>query len=145
MPSTRTTNSCLQPLRYVQNLRRRTLQLEPNCTSRCSEIDQGQAECLYLLWRLRKGCELLLLPSLYAASPDGLRQGPARRTVTDKSRIGTSHVYHHQEVMGPDTFVVRTVLLDKGKSFKPVAEIWGKAKMGWEPQITTTHDTLPPQ
>lgn len=45
--------------------------------------------------------------------------------------------------MGPDTIVVRTVLLDGGKKFKPSAEIFGKAKMHWEPKITTTHDTLP--
>ncbi|KAI9656121.1 MAG: hypothetical protein M1831_004692 [Alyxoria varia] len=56
----------------------------------------------------------------------------------------TSHAYHHQEIMGPDTIVARTVLLDKGKSFQPGAEIYGKAKMSWEPTIATTHETLPP-
>lgn len=49
-----------------------------------------------------------------------------------------------QEVMGPDTIVVRTVLLDGGKSFKPAAEIFGKARMSWEKEVATTHDTLPP-
>lgn len=46
--------------------------------------------------------------------------------------------------MGPDTIVVRTVLLDGGKNFKPAAEIFGKAKMNWESQVATTHETLPP-
>ena len=56
----------------------------------------------------------------------------------------TSHAYHHQEVMGPDTIVVRTVLLDNGTKFKPSAEIYGKAKMSWEPEVAKTFDMLPP-
>lgn len=55
----------------------------------------------------------------------------------------TTHVYHHQTVMG-DKIVVRTVLLDGGKDFKPAAEIFGKAKMSWEPEVAKTFDTLPP-
>ncbi|KAI4131677.1 MAG: hypothetical protein LQ347_002869 [Umbilicaria vellea] len=55
----------------------------------------------------------------------------------------TTHVYHHQTVMG-DKIVVRTVLLDGGKGFKPAAEIFGKAKMSWEPEVAQTFDTLPP-
>lgn len=46
--------------------------------------------------------------------------------------------------MGPDTIVVRTVLLNDGKSFKPSAEIFGKAKMAWEPESAKTFETLPP-
>ena len=46
--------------------------------------------------------------------------------------------------MGPDTIVLRTILLDSGKSFKPAAEIFGKAKMAWEPESATTYDTMPP-
>lgn len=46
--------------------------------------------------------------------------------------------------MGPDKIVVRTVLLDEGKSFKPAAEIFGKAKMSWEPESAKTFETLPP-
>jgi len=46
--------------------------------------------------------------------------------------------------MGPDTIVVRTILLDGGMKFKPAAEIFGKAKMPWEPQVAETHETLPP-
>lgn len=68
-------------------------------------------------------------------------QGPGLIVMTD---LGTSHAYHHQEVMGPDTIIVRTILLDGGKHFKPAAEIYGKAKMGWEPTSATTHETLPP-
>lgn len=55
----------------------------------------------------------------------------------------TSHVFHHQEVMG-DKIVVRTVLLDGGKNFKPSAEIFGKSKMSWEPEVAKTFETLPP-
>lgn len=43
-----------------------------------------------------------------------------------------------------DKIVVRTVLLDGGKGFKPAAEIFGKAKMSWEPEVAQTFDTLPP-
>ena len=46
--------------------------------------------------------------------------------------------------MGPDTIVVRTVLLNGAKQLKPSAEIYGKAKFGWEPEIATTFETLPP-
>ncbi|KAF2089832.1 hypothetical protein K490DRAFT_54271 [Saccharata proteae CBS 121410] len=56
----------------------------------------------------------------------------------------TSHPYHHQHVMGEDTIVVRTGLLKEGRSFKPAAEIFGKAKLDWEPQIAETFETLPP-
>lgn len=56
----------------------------------------------------------------------------------------TSHAYHHQEAMGPDTIVVRTVLLEGGKDFKPQAEIFGKGKMAWEPESAQTFDTMPP-
>ncbi|CZT25336.1 related to DUF636 domain protein [Ramularia collo-cygni] len=57
----------------------------------------------------------------------------------------TTHIYHHQEVMGPDTIVVRTGLLQEGREKFPVAaEIYGKAKMSWEPKIAETFDTLPP-
>jgi len=56
----------------------------------------------------------------------------------------TTHVYHHQDVMGPDTIVVRTILLDGGKDFKPAAEIFGKAKMAWEPESAQTFEVMPP-
>ena len=55
----------------------------------------------------------------------------------------TSHVYHHQEVMGDD-IVVRTILLDKGMGFEPAAEIFGKARLGWEKEVATTFETMPP-
>lgn len=57
----------------------------------------------------------------------------------------TTHIYHHQEVMGPDTIVARTALLPEARSkFDVGAEIYGKAKMSWEPKIAETFDTLPP-
>lgn len=57
----------------------------------------------------------------------------------------TSHVYHHQMVMGPDTIILRTGVLDRGiKEFKPVAEIFGKARLDWEKEVAQTFATLPP-
>lgn len=47
--------------------------------------------------------------------------------------------------MGPDTIVLRTGLLDEGiKKFEPQAEIFGKAKLGWEKEVAETFHTLPP-
>ena len=57
----------------------------------------------------------------------------------------TTHIYHHQEVMGPDTIIARTVLLDGARqNFGVGAEIYGKAKMKWEPEVAQTFETLPP-
>jgi len=56
----------------------------------------------------------------------------------------TSHVYHHQTIMGPK-YVVRTILLDDGASYKPSAEIWGKARLAWQPEVATTFALLPPE
>merc|ERR1711915_800795 len=56
----------------------------------------------------------------------------------------TTHIYHHQEVMGPDTIIARTALLPEGRQkFNVGAEIYGKAKMSWEPKIAETFETLP--
>lgn len=55
----------------------------------------------------------------------------------------TTHVYHHQTVMG-DKVVVRTILLEKGKDFQPGAEIYGKARLPWEKEVAHTFETLPP-
>lgn len=46
--------------------------------------------------------------------------------------------------MGPDTIILRTVLVDGGKDFRPLAEIYGKAKMAWEPESAQTFETMPP-
>ncbi|GAB7361830.1 hypothetical protein MBLNU230_g1872t1 [Neophaeotheca triangularis] len=57
----------------------------------------------------------------------------------------TTHVYHHQEVMGPDTIIARTALLPEGrKKLEVGAEIFGKDKMHWEKEIATTFEVLPP-
>jgi hypothetical protein len=56
--------------------------------------------------------------------------------------IGSS-VYHHQTVMG-DKIIARTILLDQGKSLKPGAEIYGKARLPWEKEVAQTFDTMPP-
>lgn len=47
--------------------------------------------------------------------------------------------------MGPDTIVVRTVLLDGGDKFPPHAEIFGKVRMDWEKEVAQTFPLLPPQ
>ena len=56
----------------------------------------------------------------------------------------TTHPYHHQTVHGPDTIVLRTVLLEKGKAFEPAAEIYGKERLTWVKEVATTFDVLPP-
>ena len=47
--------------------------------------------------------------------------------------------------MGPDKIIVRTVLLEGGKSFTPHAEIYGKARLPWQKEITQTFDLMPPE
>lgn len=47
--------------------------------------------------------------------------------------------------MGPDTIIARTALLPEARGkFNVGAEIYGKAKMSWEPKIAETFETLPP-
>ena len=55
----------------------------------------------------------------------------------------TTHVYHHQTVMGPKV-IVRTILLDGGKDMTPAAEIYGKVRLNWEKEVAHTFETLPP-
>ncbi|KAB2574579.1 putative duf636 domain protein [Lasiodiplodia theobromae] len=57
----------------------------------------------------------------------------------------TTHPYHHQTALGDDKIILRTGLLDESKSFKPAAEIFGKAKLAWEKEVAQTFETLPPQ
>lgn len=57
----------------------------------------------------------------------------------------TSHVYHEQEALGPDSIVLRTGLLDEGvKNFKPGAEIFGKDRLSWEKEVAQTFEVMPP-
>ena len=56
----------------------------------------------------------------------------------------TAHPYHHQHVMGEDTLVVRTILLDGGKAFKPAAELYGVDRLSWVPEVAQTFQTTPP-
>jgi len=48
--------------------------------------------------------------------------------------------------MGEDTIVLRTGLLAEGinGTLKPAAEIYGKARLGWAPEVAQTFETLPP-
>ncbi|KAI9791284.1 MAG: hypothetical protein M1816_004065 [Peltula sp. TS41687] len=55
----------------------------------------------------------------------------------------TTHPYHHQETMGPK-YVVRTGLLDDAKDFKPAAEVYGKDRLAWMPEVAQTFETMPP-
>ncbi|QIW98466.1 hypothetical protein AMS68_003984 [Peltaster fructicola] len=58
----------------------------------------------------------------------------------------TTHIYHHQEVMGPDTIIARTGIPAEARAKFPVAaEIYGKDKLSWEPKIAETFEILPPQ
>ncbi|PYH96428.1 hypothetical protein BO71DRAFT_482025 [Aspergillus ellipticus CBS 707.79] len=42
----------------------------------------------------------------------------------------TSHIYHHQAVMG-DRIVVRTILLENGSRMPPAGEIFAEGKLAW--------------
>lgn len=56
-------------------------------------------------------------------------------------------MYHQQEALGDDKIVLRTILLDQGglgAGFKPAAEIYGKARFGWEKEVAQTFETMPP-
>ncbi|KAL8786356.1 MAG: hypothetical protein Q9213_002853 [Squamulea squamosa] len=55
----------------------------------------------------------------------------------------TSHVYHHQTVMGDNKIVVRTALLEGGKDFKVAAEIFGKDRLGWQREVARTFEGPP--
>jgi hypothetical protein len=46
-------------------------------------------------------------------------------------------------VMG-DKIVVRTILLDQGKSLKAGAEIFGKGRLSWVKEVAQTFEVLPP-
>ncbi|KAF4631951.1 hypothetical protein G7Y89_g6177 [Cudoniella acicularis] len=56
----------------------------------------------------------------------------------------TTHIYHHQTVMGDDKIVVRTILLDQGKSIQPGLEIYGKARLPWVKEVAHTFESVPP-
>ncbi|KAI9728504.1 MAG: hypothetical protein M1834_007642 [Cirrosporium novae-zelandiae] len=56
----------------------------------------------------------------------------------------TSHIYHHQTAMGPDTYIARTLMVDGGDQLKPSAEIFGKARLTWLPEVAKTFETVPP-
>jgi len=43
-----------------------------------------------------------------------------------------------------DKYVVRTVLLDNGKNFGPGAEIFGKVRLSWVPEVAQTFEGAPP-
>ncbi|KAJ4368723.1 hypothetical protein N0V86_009632 [Didymella sp. IMI 355093] len=57
----------------------------------------------------------------------------------------TSHIYHAQEALGPDSIVLRTGLLDDGiKNFKPAAQIYTKVRLPWEKEVATSFEGMPP-
>ena len=43
-----------------------------------------------------------------------------------------------------DKIVVRTGLLQGSKSFKVAAEIYGKDRLGWQPEVAHTFEGAPP-
>jgi hypothetical protein len=52
-------------------------------------------------------------------------------------------VGHEQTALG-DKIICRTILLKGGENFQPAAEIYGKAKLKWVPEVAVTFDVLPP-
>ncbi|KAF2095428.1 hypothetical protein NA57DRAFT_44429 [Rhizodiscina lignyota] len=59
----------------------------------------------------------------------------------------TTHPYHHQTVLGPDTIVLRTGLLDGAKDFPVAAEIFCKDMYKWESKVApagASFDITPP-
>ncbi|KAL2057060.1 hypothetical protein ABVK25_002799 [Lepraria finkii] len=54
----------------------------------------------------------------------------------------TSHIYHHQTVLGPK-IVVRTGLLQGSEKFPVVAEIFGKDRLSWQPELAKTFSGPP--
>ncbi|KAL8736350.1 MAG: hypothetical protein Q9181_002478 [Wetmoreana brouardii] len=55
----------------------------------------------------------------------------------------TSHAYHHQTVLG-DKIVIRTALLEGSKDFNVAAEIFGKDRVKWQPEVAHTFEGPPP-
>ena len=57
----------------------------------------------------------------------------------------TTHVYHRQEAL-PDMVIARTGLIDPSgqAGFKPAAEVYGKDRYKWEPEIAQTYEVMPP-
>jgi len=43
-----------------------------------------------------------------------------------------------------DKYVVRTILLDDGKNFGPGAEVFGKQRLPWVPEVAQTFEGAPP-
>ncbi|KAL9604244.1 MAG: hypothetical protein Q9219_000642 [cf. Caloplaca sp. 3 TL-2023] len=56
----------------------------------------------------------------------------------------SSHAYHHQTVMGDDMIVVRTPTLEGSGEFPVVAEIYGKDRLKWQPELAQTFPAAPP-
>jgi hypothetical protein len=46
--------------------------------------------------------------------------------------------------MGPDTIILRTILLEKSKDFGAAAEVYGKDRLAWEKEVAHTFDVMPP-
>jgi hypothetical protein len=55
----------------------------------------------------------------------------------------TSHVYHHQTVMG-DKLIARTVFAEGSKDFKPALEVYGKVRLPWLKEVAQTFEIGPP-
>lgn len=55
-----------------------------------------------------------------------------------------SHVYHHQDAMGPDTIIAKTMNLEGAKDFQPKLEVYGKARLPWVREVAQTFEAMPP-
>ncbi len=56
----------------------------------------------------------------------------------------TTNPYHHQTVRGPDTLVIRTMLLAGAKDWPVAAQVYGKDRLHWMPEVATTFEVGPP-
>ncbi|KAL1863662.1 hypothetical protein Plec18170_000500 [Paecilomyces lecythidis] len=56
----------------------------------------------------------------------------------------TSHIYHHQAVMG-DQIIIRTILLEGGSKMQPGGEIFAEGKLGWVDALRGVLDRVTPE
>ncbi|EWC48017.1 hypothetical protein DRE_02596 [Drechslerella stenobrocha 248] len=56
----------------------------------------------------------------------------------------TTHAWHHQKVQA-DNYIVRTGLLEGAENFEVAAEVYGKDRWSFQPQVAAhSFDTVPP-
>jgi hypothetical protein len=85
----------------------------------------------------------LRLPSSLPPNPPKLNPSPTGKDVNCYYCPNcTSHVYHHQTVLG-NKIIIRTGLLQGSKDFGVHAEIFGKDRLKWQPEVAKTFQGPP--